>query len=201
MATASMAIHALVGKSALQVKGSAGPQSMPRGTRAGRFAVRCQQGEGRKQSSPDQEQPSTQMQSSTTPPPAPAPAPSPPPKTPSPKAAASTSFFDVLAFSGPAPERINGRLAMIGFVAALGAELAKGDSVVAQLSDGGLPWFVGATAVLSLASLIPLFKGVSVQSKSEGLMNADAELWNGRFAMLGIVALVFTEYLKGGALV
>ena len=31
----------------------------------------------------------------------------------------STKFSDVLAFSGAAPERINGGLAMVGFVAAL----------------------------------------------------------------------------------
>ncbi|KAJ4967750.1 hypothetical protein NE237_014451 [Protea cynaroides] len=113
----------------------------------------------------------------------------------------STKFEDVLAFSGPAPERINGRLAMVGFVAALGVELARGDDLVDQLVNGGLPWFVGTTVLLSIASLIPLFKGLSVESKSEGLMTSDAELWNGRFAMVGLVALVFTEFLKGGALV
>ncbi|KAL5700809.1 Early light-induced protein 1 [Ranunculus cassubicifolius] len=112
-----------------------------------------------------------------------------------------TSFSDVLAFGGPGPERINGRLAMIGFVAAVGAELAKGEDVVAQLANGGLPWFVGTSVVLSLASLVPLFKGVNVESKSEGLMTSNAEMWNGRFAMLGLVALVFTEFVKGGALV
>lgn len=113
----------------------------------------------------------------------------------------STKFSDVLAFSGPAPERINGRLAMVGFVSAMGVELARGDDVVAQLMNGGLPWFVGTTVLLSIASLVPLFKGVSVQSMSDGLMTSDAELWNGRFAMLGLVALVFTEFLTGGPLV
>lgn len=113
----------------------------------------------------------------------------------------STKFSDLLAFSGPAPERINGRLAMVGFVSAMGVELARGDDVVAQLMNGGLPWFVGTTVLLSIASLVPLLKGVSVQSKSDGVMTSDAELWNGRFAMLGLVALVFTEYLTGGALV
>lgn len=121
--------------------------------------------------------------------------------TPPPTPKASTSFFDVLAFSGPAPERINGRLAMIGFVAAIGAEVASGQDVFSQISNGGVPWFLGTTVVLSLASLIPLFKGVSVQSKSQGVMTSDAELWNGRIAMLGLVALAFTEYVKGGALV
>ena len=113
----------------------------------------------------------------------------------------STKFSDVLAFSGPAPERINGRLAMIGFVAALAVELANGQDLYSQLSNGGIPWFLGTSVVLSLASLIPLFQGVSVESKSDGFMSADAELWNGRLAMLGLIALAFTEYVKGGTLV
>lgn len=41
-------------------------------------------------------------------------------------------------------------------------------------------------------------KGVSVESKSKGVMTSDAELWNGRLAMLGLVAMAFTEYVKGG---
>lgn len=113
----------------------------------------------------------------------------------------STRFEDLLAFSGPGPERINGRLAMIGFVTAIGVELAKGQDLFAQINDGGLTWFVGTSVLLSLASLIPLFKGVRAEAKSEGFMSSDAELWNGRFAMLGLVALAFTEFLKGGALV
>ncbi|XP_074381813.1 early light-induced protein 1, chloroplastic-like [Apium graveolens] len=121
--------------------------------------------------------------------------------TPQPKPKASTSFFDVLAFSGPAPERINGRLAMIGFVAAMAVEVSNGQDVFSQISNGGVPWFLGTSVLLTLASLVPLFKGVSVQSKSGGLMTSDAEMWNGRFAMLGLVALAFTEYLKGSALV
>ncbi|MFX6533332.1 chlorophyll a-b binding domain-containing protein [Acinetobacter baumannii] len=125
----------------------------------------------------------------------------PPMPTPPRKPKVSTNFTDVLAFSGPAPERINGRLAMIGFVAALGAELASGQDLIAQVQNGGIPWFLGTSVLFSLASLVPLFKGVTVESKSEGVMTSDAELWNGRFAMLGLVALAFTEFVKGGALV
>ncbi|XP_059293555.1 early light-induced protein, chloroplastic-like [Lycium ferocissimum] len=112
----------------------------------------------------------------------------------------STNFIDVFSFSGPAPERINGRLAMIGFVAAMGVELASGADLSAQLSSGGFSWFLGTSALLTLASLIPLFQGVTAESKSGGIMSADAEIWNGRFAMLGLVALAFTEYVKGAGL-
>nr|GEU87409.1 DNA-directed DNA polymerase [Tanacetum cinerariifolium] len=58
----------------------------------------------------------------------------------------STQFSDLLSFSGPAPERING--------------------------------------------------GVRAESKSNGLMTSDAELWNGRFAILGLVGLAFTEFVQ-----
>ncbi|XP_010440410.1 PREDICTED: early light-induced protein 2, chloroplastic-like [Camelina sativa] len=124
--------------------------------------------------------------------------PSPPPVS---KPKVSTKFRDLLAFSGPAPERINGRLAMVGFVAAIAVELSKGENVFAQISDGGVGWFLGTTALLTLASMVPLFKGIRAEAKSKGFMTSDAELWNGRFAMLGLVALAFTEYVSGGTLV
>ncbi|KAK3440600.1 hypothetical protein EUGRSUZ_B01895 [Eucalyptus grandis] len=121
--------------------------------------------------------------------------------SPKSKSKVSTNFRDVFAFSGPAPERINGRLAMIGFVAAISVELSKGQDLFAQISEGGIPWFIGTSVLLSVASLVPLFQGVTAESKSDGLMTSDAELWNGRLAMLGLVALAFTEYVKGGTLV
>ncbi|XP_047981955.1 early light-induced protein 1, chloroplastic isoform X1 [Salvia hispanica] len=127
------------------------------------------------------------------------PTPSPTPIPPKPKV--STDFFDVLAFSGPAPERINGRLAMTGFVAAIAVELASGRDIFAQVQNGGFPWFVFTSALLSVASLVPLFSGQTPESKAGAVMTSDAELWNGRFAMLGLLALALTEYIKGGALV
>ncbi|XP_022721785.1 early light-induced protein 1, chloroplastic-like [Durio zibethinus] len=163
-------------------------KSMPRLQRNANLQVRCLAEEDQR------EQPTTPVTGST---PESKPNPSPAPATPK----VSTKFSDVLAFSGPAPERINGRLAMVGFVAALAMELSKGQDLFTQISDGGIPLFLGTSIVLSLASLIPLFRGVTAESKSEGFMTSDAELWNGRLAMLGIVALAFTEYVKGGALV
>lgn len=58
-----------------------------------------------------------------------------------------------MAFSGPAPEVINGRLAMLAFVAAAGAELATGAPVAAQLKEA--PLFIGLTfLIFSIASLV-----------------------------------------------
>ncbi|KAL1332050.1 early light-induced protein, chloroplastic-like [Arachis duranensis] len=116
---------------------------------------------------------------------------------PAPSQKVSSKLIDILAFSGAAPERINGRLAMIGFVVALAMEVTKGEGVFVQISNGGITWFLGTSVILSLASLVPLLRGVSVESKSKAFMSSDAELWNGRFAMLGLVALAFTEYIKG----
>ncbi|RCV09735.1 LOW QUALITY PROTEIN: hypothetical protein SETIT_2G053200v2 [Setaria italica] len=115
-------------------------------------------------------------------------------RTPKPKAAKkppSRGLWDALAFSGPAPERINGRLAMVGFVSALAMEASRGGGLLSQAGSGsGLACFAATAAALSVASLVPLLKG-------DGAAAADAELWNGRFAMLGLVALAFNEYLTG----
>uniref|UniRef100_A0A0C9RTI6 TSA: Wollemia nobilis Ref_Wollemi_Transcript_13846_898 transcribed RNA sequence n=1 Tax=Wollemia nobilis TaxID=56998 RepID=A0A0C9RTI6_9CONI len=121
--------------------------------------------------------------------------------SPPPVKKVSTKFGDVFAFSGPAPETINGRLAMLGFVSAIGVELASGKDVFEQLSSGGLSWFALSALVFSVASLVPMFNGVTKESKSQAIMSSNAEMWNGRFAMIGLVALAITEYLKGGPLV
>uniref|UniRef100_A0ACD5UZ80 Uncharacterized protein n=1 Tax=Avena sativa TaxID=4498 RepID=A0ACD5UZ80_AVESA len=124
------------------------------------------------------------------------------PAAPKPKAKANPSVWDALAFSGPAPERINGRLAMVGFVAALSVEAARGGGLLDQAGSGaGLGWFLTTAAMFSVASMVPLLQGQTVDSKSSGIWSADAELWNGRFAMLGLVALAATEFITGAPFV
>ncbi|CAH9104077.1 unnamed protein product [Cuscuta europaea] len=124
--------------------------------------------------------------------------PSPPPPPPAPKP--STDWKKVFSFSGPGPERINGRLAMVGFVSAIGVELANGGDLFNQIANGGDALFIGTSVLLTFASLIPLLQGVTAESKSKGFFSADAEIWNGRFAMVGLVALAFTEYVQNGPL-
>jgi hypothetical protein len=53
----------------------------------------------------------------------------PPPTPPQPKAVkkpASPGLWDVQTFNGLPPERINDRLAMVGFVSALAVEASRG---------------------------------------------------------------------------
>ncbi|XP_026434184.1 early light-induced protein, chloroplastic-like [Papaver somniferum] len=119
--------------------------------------------------------------------------------SPPPQPKMSTKFKDLLALGGPVPERINSRSACHGTVASMGVELARGTDLATQLTNRGILWFIGTSVVLSLASLIPLSKGISVESESDGVMTSKAELWKGRFAMLGFVALVFTEFVTGSA--
>ncbi|XP_037425766.1 high molecular mass early light-inducible protein HV58, chloroplastic-like [Triticum dicoccoides] len=155
----------------------------------------------RAQTEPDAEPTKETTTSASTSSPSPTPSPSTTPAAPKPKskaANANPSVWDALAFSGPAPERINGRLAMVGFVAALSVEAARGGGLLDQAGSGaGLGWFLTTAAVFSVASLVPLLQGQSVESKSSGVWTADAELWNGRFAMLGLVALAVTEFITG----
>jgi hypothetical protein len=87
---------------------------------------------------------------------------------------------------------------MVGFVSALAVEASSGGGLLSQAGSGsGLALFAATAAVLSVASLVPVLQGDSAEARSDGVMSANAELWNGRFAMLGLVALAATEYLTG----
>eukprot|EP00897_Mesotaenium_endlicherianum_P006430 jgi/Mesen1/5815/ME000296S05101 len=112
----------------------------------------------------------------------------------------STRFTDVMAFSGPAPETINGRLAMLGFVTALIVEGNSGISLAEQLGDNAcFSWAIFAASLFSAASLIPMFQGIRPDTKTTGFWNVRAERWNGRAAMVGLVALAITEYVQNSA--
>ncbi|BBN05676.1 hypothetical protein MPTK1_3g15080 [Marchantia polymorpha subsp. ruderalis] len=116
----------------------------------------------------------------------------------------SRSFGSLLTFDGAAPETINGRLAMLGFVWALSAEKATGLTVVEQIFNpgtSGLVFFIGAIQIFTYASLIPFLHGESTDGRSWGPFTARAERWNGRLAMIGFAALIIDELIHQGPLI
>ena len=112
---------------------------------------------------------------------------------------APVSFGQLMAFSGPAPEVVNGRLAMLGVVAALAAEFASGESVLKQLADEPTGIFIVFGLIIA-ASFAPLLKNSLPTSESFGPFTAKAEMLNGRAAMIGFAALVAIELARGSAL-
>jgi len=109
------------------------------------------------------------------------------------------SLVDAMAFAGPAPEKINGRLSMLAIVAALGAEAASHTSVLTQLSSQAT--LITLAAVLVAAgSLVTIVEG-DARATQGGFWNASAEQLNGRAAMLGFAALLITEKVLGHALI
>lgn len=85
---------------------------------------------------------------------------------------------------------------MLAFVAALGAELSTGESVLGQLKDE--PTGVMLTALtFAVATIIPFLD--SEERKAFGPFTPSAEMLNGRAAMLGFAALLVAEAARGGA--
>ena len=125
----------------------------------------------------------------------------PPPPPPPPVAEPKVDFQKLMAPGGLAPERINGRAAMLAFAAAAGAELGGAGSVYEQLSHGGLGAMVKVILVVAAASFVPLARGKSGKATflrgrdpvRVGPFNADAELLNGRAAMVGFAFLLIAE--------
>ncbi|BFI10619.1 hypothetical protein MPTK1_3g15970 [Marchantia polymorpha subsp. ruderalis] len=116
----------------------------------------------------------------------------------------SKSFGSVFAFDGAAPETINGRLAMMGFVWALCAEKLTGLTVMEQIfnpATSGLVFFVAAVQLFTYASMVPIMNGESTDARSWGPFNARAERWNGRLAMIGFAALLIDEMIRQGPLI
>ena len=112
-------------------------------------------------------------------------------------AAKAMSIGDLMAFSGPAPELVNGRLAMLAVVAAIGAELSTGESVLRQFADA--PTAIILTFItFTVASLVPLLS--STKREAFAFFTPEAEMVNGRAAMLGVAALLVIEGVHGSAL-
>jgi len=88
-------------------------------------------------------------------------------------------------------ELLNGRMAMIGFTAAVLNEYLTGRSVWQQLNYAPFAYLSAYTLVVLGAVLNRAFGS---PSKGIGPFTRTAELWNGRMAMLGYVILSYVEY-------
>lgn len=108
------------------------------------------------------------------------------------------SLADAMRFKGAAPEIINCRLAMLGFAAALGAELTTGKTIFEQFAIA--PKATIATFVIfAVATLIPIVRGLPRKDAKElgGLsaFSAFAEVANGRLAIVGFACLFIQELI------
>merc|ERR1719313_2984572 len=94
--------------------------------------------------------------------------------------------------AGTLPESLNGRLAMVGFVAALAQEklhAAHGHSLTVSdllAKPGAVGLVLGLVALVQLASVAPLAQGAEPRDAKAGPFRAQAELLNGRLAMLAL---------------
>mmetsp|Transcript_62763 Transcript_62763/g.198785 ORF Transcript_62763/g.198785 Transcript_62763/m.198785 type:complete len:191 (+) Transcript_62763:323-895(+) len=100
--------------------------------------------------------------------------------------------------SGPGPELVNGRMAMLAFVAAAASEMHDHQTVAAQFSDWSFA-VIAAVVTFSIASFVPYVAGAS-EKAGLGPFSKGAEMLNGRVAMLGFAALMVSEQLSGHSL-
>lgn len=107
------------------------------------------------------------------------------------------TLLEAQAFDGPAPETINGRLAMLGITSALAAEFATGVGLREQWLEAPAP-ILFSFAIIAIGSYIPILKGYTRKEPfASPFWNVKAENWNGRVAMMGFTALIVTEALTG----
>ena len=108
-------------------------------------------------------------------------------------------------------QRVNGRLAMLAFVAVAFGELTTGKSVLEQVPS--VPFrIIFVSLMISVASIVPKYSsGNSLADLTEAasktglppvlrFFNKTHEVWLGRVAMLGFTGLIIVELIKGGAL-
>jgi hypothetical protein len=119
------------------------------------------------------------------------------------------ALTDAFKFGGWAPEVINGRLAQLGFVCALGTEATNpGETLAMQFGDN-FPLFAASVLAVTAASFFPQVyntnggkaefsadpKSISPKKDPFGVFSVESELTNSRAAMVGIVAMLATEQL------
>lgn len=124
---------------------------------------------------------------------------------------------DVFAFAGSAPERANGRAAMLGFTGLALTEVSSHTPALEQVANS-IPAIILVSLTFTVATILPkLVSGSSLKDlhaaassenlKAEGLLgqalalfDQSLELWSGRLAMIGITGLCIVEAFKGDSL-
>ena len=86
------------------------------------------------------------------------------------------------------------RLAMLGFFAAIIAEYSTGKNVFQQVQSA--PWPIACVFLLiTVATTIPVVRGLPRRGNS--IFSPDAEVVNGRIAMLAFFSIVVITALRG----
>merc|ERR1712157_1606 len=109
------------------------------------------------------------------------------------------NWLGTMGFGGWAPEVINGRLAMVGILAGLGAGLAKGESIPTQFGAHFGAFFF-ASALVIAASFIPGIGNPAEMKKEDGPWSASAEMLNGRVAMVALALTIIVETVSKSSL-
>lgn len=104
-------------------------------------------------------------------------------------------FAERLSFKEGLPERLNGRLAMLGFLAAFHSEL-NGMGLAEQMAVA-TPFVLSASVITVWGSMAPVDEGSMPETAAAGPFTADAELMNGRAAMVGFSLLCLIEAFTG----
>jgi len=124
----------------------------------------------------------------------------------SPQSGASTNSTDAtpktmgarllksMKFRGGAPELINGRCAMIAIPTVMAYEMSQKEQFLQLIADHKF-LFAGVIGLISVASLVPIALGA--KTESFGFMTREAELINGRAAMIGILSILILEAKSG----
>ena len=115
------------------------------------------------------------------------------------------SFKDTMGFAGWAPEVINCRAGMIAFVSALGAEVnAYNHPSFASQAHDHVFSVVFASVLITAATFMPAMQNEKnytskPSSKPYGIFTPEAELTNGRLAIVGFFAAMVAEKFLGHA--
>jgi len=104
---------------------------------------------------------------------------------------------EVMSFSGLLPEIINSRAAMLGMLAAFGAELSTREPILKQIQYAPLA-VAAAFVTIVIASLAPVLRNANLNIDGAGPFTQKAEVINGRVAMVAFALTIAVETFKAG---